>query len=603
MKTCLSLLFVIVLLGAYPMSTVSGDAPDQDPGGIHRVDSPQPPPAAIHDGFVSITGHDAGNYLRFLASDLLEGREVATRGYDIAAEFAAVLFRMWGLKPAGDFIQAGPVTGNMSAAGGDARKTPSRSYFQDVVMREVLSTTGSITAESGQSGIKHERTFISGIDFTSSVAGNWSISAPVVFAGHGIVEKALKYDDYHNIDAKDKIVLILNEAPGADMADSPFHRKEYEERYFQPRRRMHGGDLRTRTAADRGALAVLLVENRPRKNRYLGSRILDREKVDDSGPVFDPGRRRLLLPHSGNTDPRSPIPTYRISRHMAAKIVAMSGENLENLQSIINRSQKPASRLLSRVRLTLNSKSCTQLVRSHNVMAVLEGSDEAVKNEVVVIGAHLDHLGKKGPYIFNGADDNGSGVCGLLEVAQAFATNPIPPRRTILFALWTGEESGLLGSTYYVAHPAYPLEKTVANLNLDMIGRRWTRERLDRMRQWWGVDIPQKELENIDPDRFLVLSRARGPSPVRDALKQANALAGMHLLIRPSAGFGGSDHAPFAFKGIPWIFFFSAMTEDYHMPSDSLEKVSLDHLENISRLVYATAFHLAGWDHDEKASE
>lgn len=603
MKTCLSVLFVISLLGAYPISSVPGDAPDQDPGGIHRVDSPASPPAAIHDGYVSITGRDAGTYLRFLASDLLEGREVATNGYDIAAEFAAVLFRMWGLKPAGDFIPSEPGTRHMPAAGDDARTTTSRSYFQEVVMREVLSTTGSINAESRQSGIRRETTFISGVDYTSTAAGNWSISAPVVFAGHGIVEKALKYDDYHNIDAKDKIVLILNEAPGADRADSPFHQEEYEKRYFQPRRRMHGGDLRTRIAADRGALAVLMVENRPLKNRYLGARILDREKVDDSGPVFDHGRRRLLLPLSGNTDPRSPIPTYQISRHMAADIVGLSGENLDKLQSIINRSHKPASRLLSHVRLTLNSKSRTQLVRSRNVMAVLEGSDEELKNEVVVIGAHLDHLGKKGPYIFNGADDNGSGVCGLLEVAQAFASNSIRPRRTVLFALWTGEESGLLGSTYYVAHPTYPLAKTIANLNLDMIGRRWTRERLERMRQWWGVDIPQKELENIDPDRFLVLSRARGPSPVRDALIQANALAGMHLLIRPSAGFGGSDHAPFAFNGIPWIFFFSAMTEDYHMPSDSLDKVNLDHLENVSRLVYATAFHLTGWERDDRASE
>ncbi|HDP95604.1 MAG TPA: M20/M25/M40 family metallo-hydrolase [Candidatus Aminicenantes bacterium] len=603
MKKCLSLLFALMLMGVYPLSTTFGDTPDRDPGGFHRVDSPVPPPAAIHDGFVSITGRDADSYLRFLASDLLEGREVASSGYDIAAEFVAALFRMWGLEPAGDLIHDAPRARNLLSAGSDARKSPSRSYFQDVVMREVLSTTGSITAESKRSGVRRERTFIHGIDYTSTSTGTWSITAPVVFAGHGIVEKSLKYDDYHGIQAKDRIVMILNEAPGADLADSPFHQDEYEKRYFQPRRRMHGGDLRTKTAAEKGALAVLLVENRPQKNRYLGAKILDRDKVDDSGPVFDPGRRRLLLPHSNNPDPRAPIPTYQISRRMAAEIVATCGESLENLQSVINTTYKPASRLLSRVRLTLNTKSRTQLVRSRNVLAVLEGADAEVKNEVIVIGAHLDHLGKKGPYIFNGADDNGSGVCGVLEVAQAFAVNPTRPKRTVLFALWTGEESGLLGSTYYVAHPTYPLAKTVANLNLDMISRRWTREQLESMRRWRGMDIPQKELEQIDVDRFMILSRARGSFPVREALKQANALVGMHLLIRPSTGFGGSDHAPFAFKGIPWVFFFSAMTQDYHMPSDSLEKVSLDHLENVSRLVYATAFHLAGWDSENKVLE
>ncbi len=593
-KHAFSVLLAILMLSALH-SIASASLPETDPGGLHLVDEPAAPPKAIQAGFFSITAKDSETYMRFLASDLLEGREVATPGYDIAAEFAAALFRLWRLEPAGDCTRTPASRDNHSNVSGRDGANSSRGYFQEFVMHEVLATEGSIRVEAETNGIRRSRSYASGVDYTSSAIGTWSLTAPVVFAGHGIVEKKLNYDDYRGINVKDKIVLLLSEAPGAENADSPFHADEYDQRYFQPQRRMHAGDPRVRTAAEKGAAAVLLVENRPGRNRYLGAKILDRQRIDDSKPVFDPSRRRLLLPHPGKKDSFAPIPSFHISFRMAAEILEISGERLEKLQSTINSTLKPASRPLSQVRLTLNTNSRTRLVRSRNVLAVIEGADPELKNEVVVIGAHLDHLGRKGPYIFNGADDNASGVCGVLEVAQAFALNPTRPQRTVVFALWTGEESGLLGSSYYVAHPAFPLKRTVANLNLDMISRIWTRDRLQHVSRWWGIRLPELEAEKIKPDRFLMLSRSRGTSAVSEALTNANTLVGMHLMVRPSDGFGGSDHAPFAFNGIPWIFFFSAMTEDYHMPSDSLEKVSFSHLENVSRLVYATAFHLAGW--------
>jgi len=243
--------------------------------------------------------------------------------------------------------------------------------------------------------------------------------------------------------------------------------------------------------------------------------------------------------------------------------------------------------------MTIATTSKTALVRGTNVIGVIEGSDPKLKDEYFVVGAHYDHTGMWEDYIFNGADDNGSGAAALMAIARACTLNPVKPKRSLLFALWTGEEQGLLGSRYYASHPRFPLAKTVACLNLDMIGTPWTEKSLRQVAGMWGVTVPEEMKPKLRLDDFLILPHA-GSAELAEALRAADQAVGLQLYLRESrTTMGGSDHAPFAQRGIPWVFFFASMNEDYHQPGDSLEKVNLPLVQKIARLAYLTAFTMA----------
>jgi len=289
---------------------------------------------------------------------------------------------------------------------------------------------------------------------------------------------------------------------------------------------------------------------------------------------------------------RDSIPTIRISRSMADEILGLVGQNVETLKGKIEETLQSHSMPLDGVTFTISNKVETKLVNSMNVLGYIEGSDPELKEEAVVIGAHLDHLGRRGDYIFNGADDDGSGSVGVMEIAEAFARNPVKPKRSVLFALWTGEEKGLLGSRYYVAHPFF--SKTVADLNLDMISRVYDKERLARMARRWGEEIAEEALEKIDVKKYVSLSYDAHTPKIEEIIRENNHHVGLHVHISASEeASGGSDHAPFGRAKIPWAFFIAAMTEDYHQPSDTVDKVSPDLMEKIIRLTYLTAFSLA----------
>jgi Zn-dependent M28 family amino/carboxypeptidase len=295
--------------------------------------------------------------------------------------------------------------------------------------------------------------------------------------------------------------------------------------------------------------------------------------------------------------PFSKIPTISVSNEAANKILRMVDLNLTTLKKKIEKTYKPASRELKGVSFTLKNRTETKLIKSPNVLGYIEGSDPKLKNEVIVIGAHLDHLGKRGDYIFNGADDNGSGSAGVLELAQAFALNPKKPKRTILFALWTGEEKGLLGSRYYVEHPAFPITKTAANINLDMISREWDRKRLKIMSRFFGIQMSAEQIKKLDLSKFISLSFDANAPYYRDIVEKSNKYVGLTISFKGTknifSGGGGSDHMPFAFLKIPWGFFSAGFTKDYHQPSDSLKYVSEKMMKLTTRLTYLTAFSLA----------
>jgi len=211
-----------------------------------------------------------------------------------------------------------------------------------------------------------------------------------------------------------------------------------------------------------------------------------------------------------------------------------------------------------------------------NVVAIVEGTDPKLKSEYITVGAHLDHVGPRGGKVCNGADDNASGSVGVIEVAEAIAMSP--PKRSVIFILYAGEEMGLQGSRYFLENPPVPIDKIVANINLDMIGRTGN-----------GLDAETKE-------HFLRYSSKVSPK-FKDFVKKVNRKTIKQPLIYAEdgtspGGVGGSDHMSFLRKDIPAIMFFSGVHKDLHQPGDDPEKIEYDKMQKISQLVFELAYEL-----------
>jgi hypothetical protein len=490
----------------------------------------------------------------------------------------------------------------MRGMGAEARQLPpqEKSYLQELVLKEISDVSGQLMLEIKKGALSTTRLFQAGLDFTSVPSTAETLEAPVVFAGYGITEKEIGYDDFKNLDVKGKIVLIISEAPGKENPNSPFQKKELKDKYFPaaafgPFAR-GGGFSKTREIAKLGVAAILQVQNSV-KDADMYKSLTGPRRVSDERPIINRPRRRFSIPGGGAQMPGEASTVITITREMANAILEGAGLKIEDLQKKIEDTFKPASMELPGTKLTVSTTAKAALVRSANVLAYIEGSDLALKNEFVVVGAHLDHLGKWEDYVFNGADDNGSGSVGVLNLARAFMANPERPKRSILFCLWTGEEEGLLGSRYYVQNPTFPLEKTVAYVNMDMISRPYDEQGINRMSRMLNVSSTQELLKKIKPANFLPVSFSAGAG-LGDILKNADQSVGMDLLLREASGelgrgMGGSDHSSFASVKIPWVFLMASMTDDYHQTSDSVDKVSGETIEKISRLAYLTAFALA----------
>jgi Zn-dependent M28 family amino/carboxypeptidase len=230
---------------------------------------------------------------------------------------------------------------------------------------------------------------------------------------------------------------------------------------------------------------------------------------------------------------------------------------------------------------------------SRNVLAVLPGSDPDLAREAVVLGAHYDHLGQRGGQTLPGADDNASGVAGLLEIARAFAAAPQRPKRTLVFAFWTGEEEGRFGSSHFVRHPRWPLARTVAYLNLDMIGHPWTREEIRKLVEEARFDGAGEFLARVRTEDFIEPGVASGAPWLGPLLATAGSGLGLPLHLDWTDGLhGGSDYKPFARAGVPFVRFFGNFFPDYHKPGDTAARLDPAQVLKVTRLAYATAWLL-----------
>ncbi len=280
---------------------------------------------------------------------------------------------------------------------------------------------------------------------------------------------------------------------------------------------------------------------------------------------------------------------------MANLLLEGAGQTIDDLKKKIESTMKPASMDIPGAKMTIATTAKIALVRGTNVLGVIEGSDPKLKDEYFVVGGHYDHLGMWEEYIYNGADDNGSGSVGVLNIAKAMAASAVKPKRSIVFALWTGEEEGLLGSRYYVQNPVFPIDKTVGYLNYDMISRPYDAESLARTMRAYGVPGAEELVKKVRAPWFVTASVTEG-TPFADIAREMNQYVGLDLAFRPSplgVGSGGSDHASFASVKLPFIYYMAGMPPDYHQTSDSVEKVSGDLIAKISQHGFLTVFAFA----------
>jgi hypothetical protein len=280
-------------------------------------------------------------------------------------------------------------------------------------------------------------------------------------------------------------------------------------------------------------------------------------------------------PRRGN--PRQAAPVAYLNRLEAGRLLEAVGGEVRLLDlSDVPRATADEFALPGSVRL--ESKVQTEDVQVPNVIGLLEGSDPALRDEVVGIGAHLDHLGIVNGIVFPGADDNASGSAALMQIAEAMAANPLKPRRSILFMLFTGEEMGLLGARHYVQNPVMPNERMVAMLNMDMVGRN---EESDT----------EKAEENVKT--IHLIGSERYSKDLHNLIHEQNRFVNFTFEWDEERMFNRSDHAAFAAVGIPIAFLFSGLHADYHQPTDTIEKLNFEKLTNAAKLFYLSAMEIA----------
>jgi hypothetical protein len=448
--------------------------------------------------------------IHVLTSPAFEGRGTGTEGGDRAARFVAAEFRAAGLKPLGTSRYDAP----------DAA-LDGTGFFQPFLatVGADLGPDNSLTATWARRTAEYplDRSFV-----PSTLSGSGAASGPVVFAGYGIVSRAAGRDDYGSRDVTGRIVLLLAGAPAADPAS--------------PLASFAGIFHKVVFARDKGAAAVVVAS------------------LDDS----DPARWNT---NRGFSD--EGLPVILVTRRVAQEWLGAAGWTLEAVRDELARRPWP---LNLPVKAAISTDVRARRRPAANVLGMIEGADPVLSAETVVVGAHFDHLGLGGPNslaadrrpaIHPGADDNASGTAGLIALARALAAGP-RPRRSVLFAAFSGEELGLLGSAHYVRHPLVPLEKTVAMVNMDMIGR-------------------------LRADRLAVIGTGSSPA-WPGLLSELNRDAGFRLLFE-SDPYGGSDQQSFYLADVPVLFFFTGKHPEYHTPSDREETIDFPAEARVVELV------------------
>jgi Zn-dependent M28 family amino/carboxypeptidase len=509
--------------------------------------------SATIDAAKQITAARLSEHLHVVASDAMEGRDTPSRGLDATANYIADDLKKLGIKPAGD----------------------DGTYFQRIALKRDKVDPTRTAFSLGDTA------FTFGDDFITAGATG-AAEGPLVFVGHGWIVKSKNIDAYKGIDVRDKIMVVAGTGlpPGVTRADTRGKvGVDYEDPDSYGRRngargiiyapRPRGGDMARwwqfmRSAAQRGGGY--------RVERFGGA-------GSSSLPAVHASQKLLDAIFAGE----------KVSSADVMK-QALGGEAAPTLAAFALSPQKRAK---------FSAALTTETATTQNVVGILEGRDARLKSEYVALGAHYDHIGVAGQgsgqcpdagadKICNGADDDGSGTVSILTIAEAFAKGP-RPKRSILFVWHCGEEKGLWGSQYFTNYPTVPLANVITQLNIDMIGR--SRK---------AGDTNPLNANLSGPNEVYVIGSKMMSTDLGALSERINAsylnLSFNYKYDDPhdtNRFFFRSDHFNYAQKGIPIIFYFDGVHEDYHRPGDEPDKIDYQKMEKVARTVFATATELA----------
>jgi hypothetical protein len=518
-------------------------------------------PSRVATGYDSIQTSRLKADLTFLSSDALEGRRSLERGSEVAIQWIASEFAKAGLKP----------------LNGD-------SFLQTVPLIEYQADRAQ-TSLTVQHGEKSE-TFHAP-DATGNFPTETTLAGEVVFAGFGISAPELGYDDYAGIDVKGKVVLIFNHEPQEADANSIFNGKGNS--------RYNNAYAKVLNAQRHGAVAMLTTtdpnhsgQGAGRAQGQQGGRGAQQQAAGQGQGRAQQQRPRI--PTEALAEGGTAIPSFTISAKLAADLFAAAGKTPAEVQTAIDSKPSPMSFAVPNTRVELHTAVAERRqADSYNVAGLLEGSDPALKAETIVFSGHFDHDGIGPNGIFHGADDNGTGTVGVVELARAFCMNPVKPRRSILFIVFAAEERGLLGSYYYVAHPLRPLGTTRAEINFDMIGRN------EAVTGRGGT--PQSEISPDTSNELGLIGTHYSPD-YRAVVERANEYVGLKLnykwdLDSTQQVLFRSDQYPFLMHDIPGVWWFTGFHPDYHQITDTVEKINFEKMTKILKLAYLSGFDFA----------
>ncbi len=520
----------------------------------------------IKKGLNVISEQSSKAILTYLASDWMEGREPGTKGHAIAADYLASMFQSYGLKPVSILNDPYSIVDN--------RFFPNNKYFQNFSLTKLKESNDhelSIVTRKGK--LSTEEYFNYKIDFvTSDFIGHPSRSLvgeiPIVFVGYGLVDEKAEYDDYKGIDVKGKIVLRLRGYPGHNDTSSIAYKrfKIVRKSFWQY---MNFEYNKNKFAKQHGAIACIEVNIENEALSYQATNIYRYNwgRYESDTYLKD---KFFTLKYVLKDSLKKSLIGYTVSQRFANELTNETGISIADFERTVKNTLKPASQEIKNKLLKINCKANFDLINCRNIIGMIEGENP---NEIVVVGAHYDHLGKFNGIIYNGSDDNASGTIAVLEIAKACLATGVKPKRTILFAAWDAEEIGLLGSNYFVNNPTH--KKIIANVNFDMISRNPPN---DSLKSFCSVSYTKPfEVFRTNTEKFITENN-------------------LNLKIQYNAEENpkyGTDSYSFAENNIPIICFETGIHKDYHKPSDHSSRANITKMTDIIRLGFLNVWELA----------
>lgn len=519
-------------------------------------------------GLKSITLESIKGSLEFLASDWTEGRGTGERGSFLAADYIKSMFKVYGIKPAGDITYIRPNSAQRRAG---MRVQPVNTFFQDFSLIKYKGGDDhklQLIKSVGKN--KNIRSFEYETDYSFNISDiSQSFDAKVVFAGYGYIDKSNAYDDYRNIDVNGKIVIVITGFPGHRDRESESYKKfsndENRSGYYLSR-------TKSNWAIEHGAVGIIEYNSAYNFQDFWASNYPLR--FESRGYEGDePLTNREYSMRLPGKEIEKGLLRITVSNRVMNEIIKGTKINFESYEEVAKTKMKPASIEIPNLTLNLKVDVESEIIKARNVIGMIEGQS---LTDVIVIGGHYDHMGMSKGYIWNGADDDASGVIGMLTIARAIKATGIKPQKTIIFAAWTGEEKGLLGSKYFV-QSYKSLEDIKYNLNMDMISRNGDKDEK-------GNQLTMKITEGNDLFKEITAENIE---------KFKLNLDVIYNPIASGTSRGGSDYVPFCSKYIPFFSFNAGFDPNYHHYDDETSTLNWEKMRSIVKLGFLNIWDIA----------